>query len=890
MGWLGRWRRDRRALEAQTRREIDEELALHLERRTADFERRGLDAAEARAEASRRFGDLSRIRSEAIREGVGATRRQSRARAWDAVMQDVRFGVRQALRRPALPAAVVLLLALGVGVNTAVFSVVKAVLLEPLPFDSPEQLVLLWETGARYSRLPVAGSNFLDWRDQSTAFERLVAFSPQPVNLTGAGEPERVLGAEVSPGMFELLRVAPPLGRTLTLEEEGPGAARVAVISDGLWRRRFGADAELLGKTLILDGEPHTLVGITPPGFQHPCPWSEGEKTEVWTPMTRATLSEYGRDGHSFLVLGRLADGVSVAKAQSQMDAIAQRLAAQYPDTNEKSGVRVAPVLGELVGRTGLQLLMLQAAAGLVLLIACGNVAGLLVGRAATRQTEVAVRAALGASRARLVRQLLVENLPVCLVAGGLSLLLAGWGVRLLRAAIPATIPRADQIGIDAGVLGFTLAVSLLAAVAFGLVPALAASRADLVASIKQGRGAVGERRRRLRGLLVAGQLALTLVLANGAALMLQCYGQLSTKDHGFETEGVLTLRMSLSGPRYAEPERVRDFYDDVLERVAALPGVRHSAAITRLPLEGGTSSNATIDGREDSFGDAAGPPVEVRVATPGYFQAMGIPLLAGRTLRPGDGPSGLPGVVVNRTMAELCWPGEDPIGKRFGFDALGKVAVVGVVDDVPQWGLEYEPISAAYLPYTAGAPGMFSFQGVRFLVVRADVDPLSLVSAVRRAIWQVDGDQPISDIRTTHDIVAGSIARRRFNTLLAGLFASIALVLAGAGVYGAMSHDVAQRVREIGVRLALGAGRGRVMRLVLTRGLRLAASGVAVGLMGVLASTRLTASMVYGVSALDPLTLVGGIGFLTSIALLGSLLPAYRATRVAPVIALRDE
>jgi putative ABC transport system permease protein len=393
-----------------------------------------------------------------------------------------------------------------------------------------------------------------------------------------------------------------------------------------------------------------------------------------------------------------------------------------------------------------------------------------------------------------------------------------------------------------------------------------------------------------LRGLLVAGQLALTLVLANGTALMLQCYGQLSTKDHGFDTKGVLTLQLSLSGPRYAEPEQVRSFYDDVLERVAALPGVRHSAAITRLPLEGGTSSNATIEGREDGFGDAGELPVEVRVTTPAYFQAMGIPLLAGRTLRPGDGPSGLPGVVVNRTMAELCWPGKDPIGKRFGFETLGKVAVVGVVEDVPQWGLEYEPISAAYFPYMAGAPGMFSFDGVRFLVVRADVDPLSLVSAVRRAIWQVDGDQPISDIRSTHDILAGSIARRRFNTQLVSLFASIALVLAGAAVYGAMSHDVAQRIHEIGVRMALGAGRDRVMKLVLMRGLRLAATGVVVGLMGVLASTRLTASMVYGVSALDPLTLVGGIGFLTSIALLGSVLPAYRATRVAPVVALRDE
>jgi putative ABC transport system permease protein len=804
--------------------------------------------------------------------------------------QDVRLGLRQLTRRPGIPVLIILLLALGIGVNTAIFSVVKAVLLEPLPFKAPQELMQIWGTDSRYSRLPVSGPNFLDWREQARTFDRLVAYSPYYANLTGTGNPERLQATATTSGLFELLRVPPALGRTFRPEEEQSGKGDVAVISDGLWRRRFGADPGLLGRAFTLNGESRTVIGIMPPGFRHPCPWSFDSPTEVWTPLSLDDLRER-REGNWLLALGRLADGVGKETAQEEMGVISERLEETYPDTNERVGARVAPVLGELLGRTTGQLLFLLAAAGLVLLIGLANVGGLLVARALTRRTEVAIRSSLGATRSRLVRQLVAENLPLFLIGGGLSVALASWGVDVLKASIPAGVPRVHEIEVDLGVLGFALGVSLLSALVVGLIPAVATSKTDLVEALKQGQGTIRGGRSRTRRLLVVSQFALTLVLANGAALMLQSHWELRTMDHGFRGEDTLTLRLNLQGPKYEEASGVRAFYRDVLERVEAIPGVRRAGAISRLPLDGGTNGTATIEGREDEFGDHKGPLVEVKVITPGYFDAIGIPLLSGRGLAEGDGSAERIGVVVNRTMARVAWPGDDPLGKRFRYGDSPWFTVVGVAGDTRQWGLEREPLAEAYFPYSeALASGFFSFRRVRYLVARTEVEPTSVVPAIRREIGIVDPDLPISDIRTTEALVAESLSGRRFNTILIGLFAGLGVVLVAAGMLGVMSFFVNQRVHEIGVRLALGANRSRVLLMVLTQGMAMAAIGLALGLFGVLATRRLTESMVYGVSPTDLVTLLGGVAFLLAVGVLASVFPARRATRVDPVQALRQE
>ncbi len=809
----------------------------------------------------------------------------------DDIAQDIRFGLRQLTRKPGLPALIILLLALGIGVNTAIFSVVKAVVIEPLPFESPHQLMQLWHTGLGFTRIPGSGPDFLDWREQSQSFERMVAYSPFYTNLTGTGEPERLQTTACTSGLFEMLRVTPAVGRTFSPEEEQAGKSDVVIISNSLWQRRFGADPGLIGKTLVLNGESRTVIGIMPPGFQHPCPWTFDSPTEVWTPLPVEELLD-DRGGNWLLVMGRLAEGIGRETAQQEMNVIAKRLEEMYPDTNEHIGARVVPVLETLLGSTTAQLIFLLGAAGLVLLIACGNVAGLLIARAMTRKTEVAIRSSLGASRSRLVRQLVVENLPLFLIGGGLSALLAYWSIGLLKASIPPNIPRIQGIGIDLGVLAFTLGVSLVTGVVFGLIPALMTSKTDLVESLKQGRGTTRGGRNRIRHLLVVSQFALTLVLANGAALMLQSYSQLRHMDHGFRTEGTLTLQLNLLGPKYEKASQVSAFYNDVLERIESIPGVSRAAGISRLPLEGGQNGTATIEGRENAFGDLKGPLVEVKTITPEYFEAMGIPLISGRGLTEQDGSGARIGVVINQTLARVGWPDETPLGKRFWYDDSGpKFSVVGVVGDTRQWGLEREPISEAYFPYSeALASGFYSFREVRFIVARTEIDPASVVPAIRREIGSVDADLPISDIRTAETLVAESIARRRFNTILVVLFAGLGLVLVAAGIFGAMSYFVHQRMHEIGVRMALGANRQGVLKLVLLQGLKLAALGVVAGMAGVFATMKLTESMVYGVRPTDPLTLVGGIVFLVAIGLVASAIPARRATKVDPVLALRRE
>jgi len=777
---------------------------------------------------------------------------------WDEIRQDIGFGLRQLMRKPALPVMIMVLLAIGVGANTAIFSVVKAVLLEQLPYASPDRLMMLWETTERASRMPTSYLNFEDWKAQSQSFEGLAALSPWRFNLTGKEGAEQVLGGLVTAELFEVLDVPPQTGRTLLPEEDTSGAARVVVLSHRLWHSRFGGDPDLIGKKIFIDGEASTVIGVMPPGFNHPSPWLIGEEADLWMSI--------------------------------HTDVIAQRLAEQYPDSNEDVGIRVSPLQEELVGKAGGQLMMLLGGAGLVLLIVCGNVAGLLMAKATTRQTEVAVRSALGAGRARLIRQLLVENLPLVVLGGGLGFVLAVWGIGTLRSTLPTDIVGIDTITFDGWMFLFTLGVSFLTGILFSLAPAWAVANTDLADTLRQGRGSVSMRRNRVRNLLMVAQFALTLVLANAAALMLQSYIDLRNRDYGFATEKVVSLGLSIQGPEYEDQSKFVAFYDEVLERLDGLPGVSYVAVTNKLPLEGGTNNSLSeADGHD--FNEASSPLAEISVVSNDYFKAIGIPLLAGRSFTEEDHVQGRYSAIINKAMADKLWPEEDPLGKHFSISLPHQWTVVGVAGDVSQFGPERNPISEIYFPLGSLTTDFQIFtKMVRHLVVRTELDPLSVVASIRREVAELDTNQPISDVRTTAGILDSALARRRFNTLLIGIFATIALILVAAGIYGVTSFFVAERTHEIGLRMALGAGWSSVQKLVLARGLKLAAIGVVVGSVGVVATTKLTESMVYGVSPTDPVTLIGGTLFLVGLGLLGSFLPALRASRVDPIVALREE
>jgi putative ABC transport system permease protein len=802
---------------------------------------------------------------------------------------ELRHGIRQLVRAPAFAATVVVLLALGIGINAATYSVVRNVLLEPLPFRSPEQLTIVWwvEKGTPASFLgssPASGPNFLDWRRESRSFTHLVAMRPAPVTLTGSGRAERLAGTRTTAGLFEMLHVQPSIGRTFRPEEEQPGRNRVAVVSDAFWRNRLAADPHVLGQSLTLDGEPHTVVGVMPPGFQHPSPWSVGKPTDVWIPISLGVL-QVGRDQNNWVVLGRLKPDVTREAAQAEMSAIALRLERLYPDVDGTGAPLLLPLRYVLVGRLSGKLWMLLGASTLVLLVVCLNVAGLFVARTMRRQAEIAIRAGLGASRGRLVRQFAVEHVPLCVLGGAASLAVAVAATRVLRALMPATIPRIDEIGVDGSILALTVALSVLVAMAAAIVPALTVSRRALADGLRQGRGFAGSRSGIGRRALVVAQFAVTLMLAHGAALALRSYWNVRTMDTGFSTDNVLTLTLDASGPRYGQPEKVGAFFDEAVRRVEALPGVTRAAAINRLPLEGGSNSSATIEGRDPGLGP--GPDVENRVITSGYFEAMGIRVVSGRPFGVTDGaPSRLRAAVVNQAMARVFWPAATAVGRRFRFDQGPWLTVVGVVADTRQWGIERPARPEAY------EIGQSTVAGIRprFLVVRAATGPTSLVAAIRREIAGIDQGVSVAEVRTMADVVDIAVAERRFGALLVGLFAVTALFLVAAAVYALMSFFVARRTPEIGVRMAFGATRGSVLRLVLSSVLRLTGIGAAVGLAGVVASANVARAMVYGFSPNDPVMITVGAAGLVAVGLAGAVVPALRATRVDPVRALRSE
>lgn len=873
--------------------EIVEELAQHLDDVYQASIRNGLSEDESRRIALRELADpnllpneLKRIhkpfREAPVPGGTG------RSNLFTDFIQDLRYAGRMQRKNPGFTIVAIIALALGIGANTAIFSVVNTVLLRPLPYKDPERLAMVWEDASKhgYPRDTPAAANFVDWRDQNTTFESMAAIADESFNLTGVGDPERLEGRLVSANLFPLLGVDPQIGRTFTNEEDQPGSNRVAVLSYGLWQRRFGGDNGIVGKPLNLNGDTYTVVGVMPARFQFP-----SSDDELWAPIAFTTDQATNRNRHYLQVVGRLKPGVSLEQAQTEMSTIAARLQQQYPQSNADLGAAVTSLHEHLVGDIRPALLILLGAVGLVLLIACANVANLLLARAAVRQKEIAVRVALGARRGRLIRQFLTESVLLATVGGVVGLGIAYGGLVLLRAFIPENISQAREISMDLKVLGFTFAVSVITGLIFGLAPALQAARFNQTETLKEGGrdSATGSSGKRIRGLLVMSEVAVSLVLLIGAGLLINSFLRLRNVDPGFSADNLLTMKFVLPEPKYADFERRTAFYSDLVQRVEGLAGVKSAAVTTNLPLyRQGNSISFSIEGRP------APPPgqeqiVVTRIVSPGYFATMSIPFLSGRPFTDQDTPTTPRVVVISETMARRYWPGEDPVGKRIGAGRIQRpedwIQIVGVVKDVRQFELTAEPRPQMYLSYRQAG-----FFAPRDLVVKTDVDPASLAATVRKTVWEIDKDQPVSNIKTMEEILLDSIARQRFSMLLLAIFAAVALILAAVGIYGVMSYSVAQRTHEIGIRMALGAQTGAVLKLAVSYGLKLVIAGIVIGLIAAFALTRVMSTLLFGVTATDPATFTLISLLLIGVAALASYIPARRATKVDPIIALRYE
>lgn len=808
--------------------------------------------------------------------------------------QDVRYAVRMLLKKPGFTAVVIITLALSIGANTAIFSVVSAVLLRPLPYADPEQLVMIWMRGADdpSGRIPASYPDVLDYKSQSRSFSHIAAYTIGSTTLAGNGdhEPELLRGARVTADLFPVLNAEPSIGRAFSAQEDQTGAAPVVVISHGLWQRRFGANPSIVGRQVTLNGMSTTVLGVMPPDFKFPG-WTD-EQFEFLMPLNSAaslTKMLSTRAAQFLSVIARLKPGVTREQAAAEVSAIAQRLEQAYPETNTNRKARLVSLQEDIVGDIRPALLVLLGAVGLVLLIACANVGNLLLARASSRNREIAVRTALGASRTRVVRQLLTESLLLAALGGALGLLLAGWGIDLLMTAAPADLPRLTEVNLDVGVLGFTLVVAVLTGVAFGLAPALQASKLNLNESLKEGgrSGGEGARRNHVRSLLVISEVALSLVLLVGAGLLIKSFWQLLQTDPGYRTDRVLTTGIPAPRTKYPEPSQVATFYQEVLRHIEALPGTTAAGYVSLLPLGGNDIWNSfEIEGRPPS---APGSRTEARsqVASPNYFDTINIPVLRGRVFTERDANNMPPVIVVNETFARRYFPGEDPVGKRLVFSGDNPVRreIVGVVGDVRHQGLDKEASPEYYLSYLQ-SPNY----NLKLVVRSASADPGDLASAVRGVIREVDKDQLVGEMKTMETLVAESVAPRRFNMTLLGVFATVALVLASIGIFGVISYSVTQRTREIGIRMALGAQKGDVLRIVIKQGMTLALVGVMLGLLGAFALTRVMSSLLYGISATDPLTFTTVALLLTTTALLACYIPARRATKVDPLVALRYE
>jgi len=807
-------------------------------------------------------------------------------------IQELRYGARMLARSPGFTIVAVLTLALGIGANTAIFSVVNGVLLAPLPYPGASRLISVYQKTADGNYNAFSTPNFLAWRDQVRAFEQFGAIRPAAFSLSGGDQPERLIGANVSAGIFPLLDINPILGRVFLDEEDQPGGRSVVILSYGFWQRRFGGDPNVLGKPLTLNGTSYTVVGVMPRGFKLP----QGDH-ELWAPLqlNPADVNGASRGIHWIFGLARLRPGITPEQAQKEADNSAHRLGQEYPQTDAGQGLLLVPLIDDLVGNIRPVLWILLGAVGLVLLIACANVANLLLARASVRQREIAVRVALGASRARTVCQLLTESFLLSALGGTIGLVIAFRSVpALVRLAPAASIPRAGDIAIDGKVLVFTLIMTLVTGLVFGAVPALQASKCDLNETLKQSGRSSGSnlRHRRVRSGLVVSEVAVAVMLLVGAVLLLRSFVSLRHVDPGFNPRHLLSLQLSVPRSK-SSGEQLADFRRHVVERVAALPGVA-SAALTRdLPLNGvDPSLFFSIEGRAP-VAPGKEPVARWRMTTPGYFRTMGIPLLSGRDFTDQDTPTSDGVAIISQAMARQYWPHEDPIGKviRPGYPGVSKLCtIVGVVGDVRQWLAIDEP-PTAYYPYSQipASLGPIIF-GRMSLVVRAASDPSSLANAIRQEIHSIDSDAPVYQVSTMDQLLADAAASTRFQMVLLGIFAAVGLLLAAVGIYGLISYSVTQRTREIGVRMALGAGRSDVLRMVVRQGVILSLIGVGAGLAAALGLTHLMSSLLYGVAPTDLATFAFVPFALIAVAVLASYIPARRATTVDPMVALRYE
>jgi len=869
----------------QVEQELDEELRYHLERQIEVNLASGMTYEDARYAALRAMGGIEQQKDR--------SRDVRRVNFIEDVIQDLRYGVRVLAKSPVFTAVAVITLGLAVGANTAIFSVVNELLLRSLPFPDAQRIVMVWEvTPEGRHQNTTSRANFRTWREQCSAFEQLAAFSDQRANMTGNGDLEEISVQLATVELFQVLGVKPLMGRTLT-NDDGLAKSPGVLLGYGIWQRQFGGDPQILGKPITLNGIPFEVVGVMPAGFQ----WhirsrsGTGKPAEMWRVLSMPT------EGPSLLgrflsVVGRLKPGATLEQATAEMKTIEARIEVDSPQYNKGYGVEILPLREQFVGKVRTALLILLGAVGFVLLIACANVANLMLSRAAARQKEIALRAALGASRLRIVRQLLTESLLLALLGSLVGLGLAWLGIKALVAISPRDLVNLQVVGINLTVLGWTLAISLATGIIFGIAPALDAARMDLNDALKEGgkgEGGQSSRSKRLRSALVIVEVALALVLLVSAGLLMKSFARLRGVQTGFDTENVLTMVVRLTGQRYKEDPQVIGYFRQASERIGALPGVRSVGIVNYLPLYGGLGSSTgfDIEGRPP-FPPGEGPGTNVRVSDAGYFNAMGIPLLRGRNFTDFEMTEAKHVVIISELFAKQYFPCEEPLGKRINvqmFDTPNPpTEIIGIVGDVRYDSLTDQAEPTVYFPHPELTYDFMT------LVIRTSGDPGAIATAVRNELRDIDSNQPVSDVRTMEQVMGETLARARFNTLLLGLFAGLAMLLSAVGIFGVMNYSVNLRTREIGIMVALGAQQSQILTLILRQGLILTLIGVGLGVAGALALTRVMSGMLYGVEATDPLTFAAIVALLTVVSMIACYLPARKATLVDPVIALRYE